>query len=194
MARIPLFLLHTVLFPGARLPLKVFEPRYLDMVSACLREERPFGVCLLRSGNEVGEVGVPHPVGTLARIEQWEMPTPGILHVQVQGVERFTVGDREVHNQLLVADIELWEPEPPLEIPARYARLTEFLKEVLAHEDEDLSDADFEDASWVGMRLAELLPLDSRVKQEWLAQRDPVARLGAILAALKEFAHDSEEE
>ena len=81
MTRIPLFLLHTVLFPGARLPLKVFEARYLDMVSACLRDKQPFGVCLIKSGQEVGDAGEPHRVGTLAHIEEWEMPTTGILHI-----------------------------------------------------------------------------------------------------------------
>ena len=70
MSRVPLFLLNTVLFPGASLPLKVFEARYLDMVSDCLKRDQPFGVCLLRSGKEVGAAGEPHPVGTLAHVEK----------------------------------------------------------------------------------------------------------------------------
>lgn len=187
MTRIPLFLLHTVLFPGARLPLKVFEARYLDMVSDCLKHEQPFGVCLIKSGHEVGDAGEPHPVGTLARIEQWEMPTPGILQVLVRGAERFEIREHRHDNQLAIADVQLWEPEPRLEIPTRYRSLVEFLQEVLERETLP-TDADFDDASWVGLRLAELLPVDNRQRQEWLALRDPVARLTGILAALKQLA------
>jgi Lon protease-like protein len=187
--RLPLFLLHTVLFPGAHLPLKVFEARYLDMVSDCLKHERPFGVCLIKSGHEVGDAGEPHRVGTLAHIERWEMPSPGILHILVRGGERFAIRTQATEQQLVLADVELWTPEPYLEIPADYANLSEFLREVLARESVARAAADYTDASWVGLRLAELLPVDNALKQEWLALRDPLARLAAILEALKQLAH-----
>ena len=187
MTRIPLFLLHTVLFPGARLPLKVFEARYLDMVSACLRDKQPFGVCLIKSGQEVGDAGEPHRVGTLAHIEEWEMPTTGILHILVRGGERFEIARHGVENQLAVADISLWSPEPALEIPERSTGLVEFLREVLERA-KPSGEENFEDAGWVGMRLAELLPVDNRIRQQWLEQRDPVARLADILQAMKDLA------
>ena len=189
MSRVPLFLLNTVLFPGASLPLKVVEARYLDRVSDCLKRDQPFGVCLLRSGKEVGAAGEPHPVGTLAHIEKWDMPTPGILHILVRGGARFAVQARETHHQLVTAEVELWEPEPALEIPERYASLVEFLQEVQAQDPEPVSAPRFADASWVGLRLAELLPMESAIKQEWLEERDPVARLASILEALKLRAH-----
>ena len=56
---LPLFPLHTVLFPGGRLPLRIFEQRYMDMAKACLKDGSPFGVCLIREGEEVGAPAVP---------------------------------------------------------------------------------------------------------------------------------------
>jgi Lon protease-like protein len=189
MNRVPLFLLNTVLFPGASLPLKVFETRYLDMVSDCLKRDEPFGVCLLRSGAEVGAAGEPQAIGTLARVEKWDMPTPGILHILARGGQRFAVQKSETRHQLVIAEVELWEPEPALEIPERYASLVEFLREIAAEDPELLAAPHFNDASWVGLRLAELLPVENPIKQEWLAERDPVARLASILEVLKLRAH-----
>jgi len=189
MKHVPLFLLHTVLFPGASLPLKVFEARYLDMVSDCLKREQPFGVCLIRSGKEVGAAGQPHAVGTLAHIEKWEMPTPGILHILVRGGERFAIRSHATQRQLVSAEVELWAPEPVLDVPARYASLVEFLQEIQTQQPDPSSEAHFDDASWVGLRLAELLPVENAIKQDWLVERDPVARLASILETLKLRAH-----
>jgi Lon protease-like protein len=88
---IPLFPLHTVLFPGGRLRLKVFEARYLDMVSERMRAELPFGICLIKSGSEVGGGAEPETVGTLANIVEADMDTPGILMLRVEGGARFVV-------------------------------------------------------------------------------------------------------
>jgi hypothetical protein len=189
MQRLPLFLLHTVLFPGQRLPLKVFEARYLDMVSDCLKREQPFGVCLIKSGREVGAAGEPHSVGTLAHIEQWEMPKPGVLHILVRGGECFQIHSTEKHGELVIAEVELRELELALEVPARYASLVEFLQEV--HRDhEPPPDADYTNASWVGWRLAELLLVGNDIRQRWLAQRDPIMRLGEIREELEKLADE----
>ena len=89
---LPLFPLRTVLFPGGLLPLKVFEQRYIDMTKDCLKEEQPFGVCLITKGDEVASSSSGPPefarVGTLARIVDWEMPQLGILHVATTGGTR----------------------------------------------------------------------------------------------------------
>ena len=87
--RLPLFPLKTVLFPGGVLPLRVFEPRYMDMITRCMREDAGFGVCLIAAGEEVGETAVPHPVGTEARIEQWDMAQAGVLNLLTRGSRRF---------------------------------------------------------------------------------------------------------
>ena len=188
MERLPLFLLHTVLIPGARLPLKVFEARYLDMVSECLKTGRPFGVCLIKSGREVGDAGEPHAVGTLAHIEQWEMPAPGVLHILVRGGERFEVVRTHREGQLVTADVSLREPEPERAIPPRYDALVGFLRELLARGGSAPAAARLDDAGWVAWQLAEVLPVANAVKQQWLGLRDPLARLAAIHDALVQLA------
>ena len=163
---VPLFLLHAVLVPGARLPLKVFEARYLDMVSQCLKTAEPFGICLIKSGKEVGSAAVPHTVGTLAHIEECESPQTGILSLHVRGGERFSIRKLDKHGELLVAEVDLWGPEPELEVPARYGTLVEFLHELL--EGKELPDEpEFNDAAWVSWRLAELLPVIHDLRQRW---------------------------
>src|SRR4029078_10121913 len=90
-----IFPLNTVLFPGGLLPLKIFEQRYIEMTKSCLRDERPFGVCMITEGNEAAQPDGTTPqfasVGTLARIINFDMPQLGILHVQTQGITRFEV-------------------------------------------------------------------------------------------------------
>src|SRR5262245_59391347 len=97
---LPLFPLRTVLFPGGLLPLKVFEQRYIDMTKDCLKDGRPFGVCLIMRGDEVAAAGAAPPefapVGTLARIASWDMPQLGILHVAANGGTRFQVRRHEI--------------------------------------------------------------------------------------------------
>ena len=111
--RLPLFPLKTVLLPGGVLPLRVFEPRYMDMVTHCMRESTSFGVCLIAAGEEVGEAAVPHPVGTEARIEQWDMAQAGVLNLLARGGARFRIEDHEVERDgLLVASVR-WLEEPP---------------------------------------------------------------------------------
>jgi len=191
--QLPLFLLHAVLVPGARLPLKVFEARYLDMASHCLKTGEPFGICLIKSGREVGEAGEPHQVGTLAHIEQWEMPQAGILMLQVRGGERFEIRSHEKRGELVMAEVDLWPPEPELEVPARYAALVEFLKQVLEGR-EWPEEPRYEDAAWVSWRLAELLPVIHDIRQRWLEIRDPVMRLADMQDVIVRLAEDMQED
>src|SRR5262245_37563064 len=95
---VPLFPLGTVLFPGGQLPLKIFEARYMDMAKVCIKDGSPFGVCLIASGREVGTPALPHSVGTLARIDSWDMPQLGLLHVQCRGSERFRILSKRVEG------------------------------------------------------------------------------------------------
>lgn len=109
MARIPLFPLHTVLFPGMALPLHIFEPRYRKMVHACLKHQTPFGVVLIRAGREVGGPAVPYYIGTLARIRHVEHLSDGRMNIEAVGEERFRLvelyaAQGEVHT----GDIEAY--------------------------------------------------------------------------------------
>jgi len=182
-----IFPLSTVLFPGGTLPLKIFEQRYIEMTKACLKDERPFGVCLIREGREVGEPALPETVGCLATIERWDMPQLGLFHLIARGGERFRLLDtRAAKNGLLSASIERIASDPP------GAEVDPACRDVLKVIIEHVGQANFpaplslDDASWVGYRLAEVLPLDMRFKQELLELQDASERLARLRQALIE--------
>lgn len=188
---IPLFLLKVVLHSGGRMELRVFEPRYMEMVKECLRTNTPFGVCLLAQGGEVAtpesQAAEPHPVGTLARIADWDMPQLGILNIVTHGGERFRILEhRSQPDGLVRARVELL-PDPPVKkIPGDYARLVPMLRALIdALEDPPPQPYRFYDAAWVADRWAEILPLPMERRQEILELDDGVARLDAIYRFLE---------
>lgn len=186
--RLPLFPLKTVLFPGGVLPLRVFEPRYMDMVTRCMREGSAFGVCLIAAGEEVGETAVPHPVGTEARIEQWDMEQAGLLTLLTRGGRRFRVIDHEVERDgLLVAEVR-WLDEPePLPMPDAQRELLPLLQTIVAELGDRLPPPHhFEDAGWVGARYVELLPIPLLAKQSLLELDDVLSRLEILQQFLRE--------
>jgi Lon protease-like protein len=187
---LPLFPLRTVLFPGGLLPLKVFEQRYIEMTKACLRDGRPFGVCLITHGEEVarGDGSIPQiaTIGTLARITNFDMPQMGILHVMTEGVARFEVRrHRAEPTGLVVADVTPLAEDPEQPLPQTYAPLARLLELIAGRVGPENfpAQARYDDASWVGCRLAELLPLPLAIKQRMLEVNDASVRL----AALKQF-------
>lgn len=191
---LPLFPLKTVLFPGGMLPLKVFEQRYIEMTKRCLKDERPFGVCLLTRGEEVARRGASDPpefatVGTLARITSWDMPQLGILHLKTEGGTRFQVQSHRVaEDGLVLAEATPLAPEPrvPLsEANQPLAGLLELMIDRVGREN-FAGEPALDDASWVGYRLAELLPLPSTIKQSMLEINDSAVRLKAIAQFLKQ--------
>lgn len=191
-----LFPLHTVLFPEGPLALRIFEPRYLDMVSECLRHEQPFGVCLIQSGQEAGEAASPHLTGTFARIIDWQRGEDGLLAIRARGEQRFHVQDTRVErDQLLRGTVQPLAPEPSAPIPAEYHYMTDVLDQLYAHAGELYADMPRrpEDASWVGYRLAEILSLPLVRRQYFLELEDPLLRLSQldeILRAMSESAGD----
>jgi hypothetical protein len=183
---IPLFPLHTVLFPGGLLPLRIFEPRYLDMISRCLRTGSSFGVVLIRSGGEVGAPAVPHSIGTLADIVDWSSDPQGLLHIVARGGERFDIIETSVApDKLLAATIRRYPPEEDCAIPPVYEFLAEILRDALASAPRSTIEANLASAQWVGWRLAELLPLENDERLSLLDARDPLARLRAIAAHIR---------
>lgn len=182
----PLFPLKTVLFPGGVLPLRIFEPRYLDMVSRCVRNGEPFGVLMIVSGGEVGGASTVD-VGTLAEIVDWHRGADGLLGIVAVGRSRFVLEEaRQLEDGLYVGRIAVLDPEPRCELPEAYGSLASLLREVLP----TLGDAarylteDYGDATWVGYRLAEVLPLTLADRQACLEMNDPVARLKRLGTAV----------
>ena len=178
---IHIFPLGTVLFPGGTLPLKVFEQRYIEMTTACLRDSRPFGVCLIREGREVGTAAVPEPVGCLAVIEQWDMPQLGVFHLVARGAGRFRIREMRVApNHLISATVE---PIPPDDAAGAVDPLCRKVLQAIIDKvgtERFPAPARLDDAAWVGYRLSEVLPLDVRVKQELLELTDAGQRLEQV--------------
>lgn len=186
---VPIFPLQTVLFPGALLPLRIFEVRYMDMAKACLKEGSPFGICLIKEGHEVGTPAVPEAVGCLAGIAECDMEELGILKVTAEGLERFRIVSSEVNRAgLIVGEVERHEPEGEAADAAGLAESADFLRKVIAGigEQRFASPLRFDDASWVGFRLAEILPLRNDVKQKLLELTEPALRLAILHRFLRQ--------
>jgi Lon protease-like protein len=183
---LPLFPLNTVLFPGGRLPLRIFEQRYMDMAKACLKDGSPFGVCLIREGAEVGEPAIPAQVGTLARITTWDMPQLGVLHVIAVGAQRFRIkAHRVAPGGLARGDVELLDADADSPVPEHCVKCVKILQRVIGEQPDLLEPPHRVDsASWVGSRLTELLPLALASKQELLELSDARARLERLNALL----------
>jgi len=180
-----IFPLNTVLYPEGVLALKVFEQRYIEMTKACLRDTRPFGVCQIREGREVGAAAVPEPVGCLATIEQWDMPQLGLFHLTARGGERFRIRElRVAPNHLISATVD------PIPADGATSEVDTLCREVLQAIIDKVGAERFpapvrlDDAAWIGYRLAEVLPLDARAKQELLELTDSAARLKRLRALL----------
>ena len=188
--QLPLFPLNTVLFPGGPLPLRVFEPRYLDMVSSCLREETGFGVVLIRDGAEVGAADT-FDVGTVAEIVDWYQGSDGLLGVTAEGKHRFRLVSTERQSDgLYIGSVRPIEAEPEIPVPDEYQFLTRLLKDVLDELGSHYQSIpkSYGDSAWVGYRLTEILPLPLKMKQSVLEMNDPVARLGLLTPYVKEEA------
>ena len=192
--RLPLFLLNTVLFPEQRLPLRVFEARYMDMVAESLKTEQPFGIVQIRSGSEVGDAAEPEDVGTLAYIEGWEMTEPGVLQILVRAGQRFAIERVDRRNKLVLAEVKLWDEEALVRVPDEYTQMADFIRRIIQEFDAHriAEPYRYEDASWVGMRLAQLLPVDPALKQRWLELRDPLVRLASIHGALSDLSNEED--
>jgi Lon protease-like protein len=182
-AGVPLFPLHSVLFPGSLLPLRIFETRYMDMAKACLKSGGPFGVCLIVEGEEVGAPAVPSTVGCLARIAECDMAELGILKVVAQGLERFRIVSSDVApSGLIVGELDRLAPEPAAPDAPGLAQCADFLRKVIAGigEARFATPLAYDDASWVGFRLAEILPLRNDVRQKLLELTDASMRLTVL--------------
>lgn len=175
---IPLFPLRSVLVPGGRLPLQIFEQRYLDLVSSSLKTGSGFGVCFLKNGKETVTAGrrqQVHSIGCCAHIIDWDQLENGLLGITVEGTRRFQVKDcwsRDDH--LLMADVD-WidrdvDTEPPLPLSSEHEYLVELLQDLMKHPlVESLGlDMNIQSRQGLSWRLVELLPVPMQEKQRLL--------------------------
>lgn len=185
----PLFPLNTVLFPGGRLGLKVFEARYLDLVADCLRERRPFGVVALRSGHEVrrGDDAVAfESVGVLAELIEVDSVQPGILQLRGRGTQRFQVErSRQQSDGLWLAHTTLLAEDAPVApAPAQHETVRGLANAIASLKAQGTEPFDapyhFELAGWVANRWCEILPIPLAAKQKLMELPDPLARLALV--------------
>jgi Lon protease-like protein len=186
---IPLFPLQAVLFPGGLLSLKVFEARYLDLISASLRENKPFGVVSLRQGGEVrkpGEPVVTEPIGTLAELIDVDSAQHGILQVRCRGTQRFEVITKAqqpdglwLAQARMLDDDEAAAPsEALIETVRGLANAIATLKQQGA--EPFLKPFKFDNAGWVANRWCEILPISIAAKQKLMELPDPQVRLQLV--------------
>jgi hypothetical protein len=185
---LPLFPLNTVLLPGGRLSLRIFEPRYLDLVRDSTRQASGFGICLILDGQEVGAPALPAAFGCEARIVDFASAEGGLLAITVQGERRFHVLQTRVRdNGLIMAEVE-WRDEPPaVRIRPEHQLLSLLLAKLLDRAGIGYGNAELEDADWVAWRMAEWLPLSMVERQALLVEDDPHQRLQRLVEHVPRF-------
>lgn len=187
---IPVFPLNSVLFPEGPLPLRIFEARYLDMVSECMKTGHGFGISMITSGDEIGKAAAIREVGTLTRIMDWHQRHDGLLGITIVGVQRFRILSKNVlKNQLTEATVELIANEDRVSLPEEYIPMADFLRQLIKQVPHLYSSIDikYDDATWVGSRLAELLSFSLEQKQELLELREPIQRLDLLREMMEQM-------
>lgn len=190
MEEIPLFPLNTVLYPDGPLSLRIFETRYVDMVSYCLKQERGFGVCLIKQGRETGPVDV-YNTGTLALIRDWSQGQDGLLQILAWGKGRFHIESRRAQADGLNLGKVEWLPERPSALlPEIHKELAEVLRQIIQQVQGVYADIEprYEDAGWVSDRLAELLPISLAQRQYLLELNDPLKRVEIVSTLVQSLA------
>jgi Lon protease-like protein len=198
LSSLPLFPLGTVLYPGGLLPLRIFEVRYLDMIGKCHKAGVPFGVICLTQGTEVRRAGAATEsfvqVGTLATIQEFESPQPGLLQIECTGTQRFRVKHSALQKfGLWTAEVEAMPDDVALTIPDDLQHVAEALRQLLATlQERQRQDGEegvplpirppyqLDDCSWVSNRWCELLPVQTELKQRLMELDSPLMRLELV--------------
>lgn len=197
---LPLFPLSLVLFPGAQLPLRIFEPRYLEMIGNSVPGESVFGVVSLLTGSEVRSPQSRETfcaVGTLAQVRSVEHPHPGLMMIESVGTQRFRILEsRQQRNGLWTAQAELIEPDRALTVPEDLQGAAAALERLLAQMKERIRPGqplpvaepfELTDCAWVSNRWCELLALPTAQKQNLMALENPLLRLELVNDLLEKY-------
>lgn len=181
----PLFPLASVVFPGGVTSLRIFEPRYLDLVRICTQARTGFGICPLERGSETARSTAPRPIGTLVEIVDFDQLHDGFLGITVEGQRRFQI--HELHqndNGLWWGSTSFLDEPPEVACPDEFAHLKQVAETLLERFGAPYSSQEraqnLDSANWLSARLTELLPFDPSIKQELLTSNDPLERLRRI--------------
>lgn len=177
-----LFPLSTIVFPGGILPLRIFEPRYLDMVSHCMRDNEDFVVCVARPAQR-GEFAEPRAMGTRVSIVDFDRLPDGALGITVHGRTRVAIEEtRQTPNGLWWGDVFPVDEDSDGPCPTEFAPLKDIVAALIAETGlhYDSRNLAYDSASWLSARLTELLPFDAATKHDLLTTDDPQERLRRI--------------
>ena len=188
---LPLFPLSGIVMPEGLMPLRLFERRYIDMVTGCLRNGTGFGVCLIRDGREAGRPAEPYPLGTQVEIVDFDQGADGLLNIVAKGVREFRLLTYAPNDsQLLIGEVEPREPGPATPMEPDFETLARKLDLILRYVEPDIAypDRRLDDADWVCHRLLELLPLTPPAKFELLQMESNRERLETLAGLQIEIA------
>ena len=191
---LPIFPLRTILFPDSKLPLRIFEPRYIDMVSRSMREDSEFGVILSRESTDP-KMFETYDTGTLAKIIDWDQGADGLLGITTIGTQKFRLKDlSKQEDGLNIGTIERIEREGDYKPTKEFRHLVELLQAIL--DDVNIygdDEKNFESAAWISYRFAEILPLRIEDKQKCLEIDDPIIRLNFLEPLIKMIRESSQQ-
>ena len=191
---LPIFPLRTILFPDSKLPLRIFEPRYIDMVSRSMREDSEFGIILSRESTDP-KMFETYDTGTLAKIIDWDQGGDGLLGITTLGTQKFRL--KELNKQedgLNIGSIERIEKEGDYKPLKEFTHLVELLQAIL--DDVNIygnDEKNFDSATWISYRFAEILPLRIEDKQKCLEIDDPIIRLNFLEPLIKMIRESSQQ-
>jgi Lon protease-like protein len=197
---LPLFPLNTVLFPGGVLPLKVFEARYVDMIRECMKQDQPFGIVRIKTGEEVGPAAEPDDVGCLAYIARWDMQDLGVLLLRTEGGERFRILEtRVLPDQRLEARVEMIAADVSVAVSNMHLDCAKALKVVMddinlkgrAEQGEAFISPfteriQLDNTGWVANRWCEILPIPLKARQKLLELESAQSRLTIVYQYLQQ--------
>lgn len=199
MVIIPLFPLPTVLLPGGKTVLQIFEPRYLSMIKSCMKESQGFGIVLSDANAPLSvadEKDAYHiaSVGTLCSIVDFDIQSNGYLQITVQGNTKFHIESLSItENQIVMGQVIMIESEACKPVPEDQQHLVELMKTLAQHASVALLDlnVDLTSADQLSGRLTELLPFKNDFKQKMLELGEPLQRLKEIEAQLLSLQQSS---
>lgn len=183
MTELPMFPLSSVVMPDGLLPLRLFERRYLDMVTECFRAGTGFGVCLLKSGHEASGNSEPYLRGTSVSIIDFDQGSDGLLHITAKGEQEFRLQKHwQQEDGLFMGKVDFIASLPATPMTSEIGALAQKLELILSYMEPSIQydNKQFDNADWVCHRLLELLPLDPPSKMEILELPNNAERLAAL--------------
>jgi len=183
MNNLPIFPLKSIVLPGGLFPLRIFERRYLDMVRDSIKNESYFCIALVKTESKDKYIDDVYPIASLVKIIDWNQLEDGLLGITVEGINLVDIESSKLNeNNLLKGNVRNIEPEREYMIPEKYRLLSKFYKKIHPGIKNfiDYKKERYSDASWVGYRLTECLPLDLSTKATLIASNNAIERLEKI--------------